>query len=736
MRRSTRLTPILICAALAAGCTASPGPDAPDTAESTPKASATFTEIAVPADAHPEGDVIHEATPIAATDTLPGLLVARVTSPGQASRLGLWTVKNATPTPADLNIDGVTTIVEEVHAAGSDDLVAIAAHTSDGVTRPLLATSTDRLTWSKRSLPAQTDNVTFTALTVNQADVLAVGADSDDQPVLLHLAGDQANVVKLPLATGKSANVSGVAVAGGQVVVIATISATDGPSEGAYAWSSTDGGATFTDPVALSSRKGAAPAGIVRTADTWLVTGTRTDKKDDTIPAAWTSPDAAAWDEENPRVTMEGSDWKPWGEGRDATVGQPVLTDSGAVWVPFGHTGGVWTGMYVRNPAGKWSLTYDRTSDKALGWEVTTRIALEPDGSVTAARTTRGGWAGLSKVTANGWRPVETLASGTRELELWGARTQVDGSLVVDLPRSQIVPTEDGVEAKWAGSHVVVRDGKAEFASDEDGSTVMLSHAENPDTGEIVALGMTAERTSLATRWKKKASDVKGRVVKQDGNNLRGIEFIDGQWIAHIQDDETHHLITSSDGKKWKSAPTKVTKDINFLVACTLPAGGALVAGSVESDDQQHPAAATLVGKDWKRTELPDTEAGRITSCLTTPTEVLVTLARPDDTTDIWSTTDGVTFTAYSEHVEGTLKGLTAIPGGFAATGYVASAGHHDVVLWVSNDAQTWSWAPVPAAGLGEASLRLVGHGDGALLSILSTGGLRLWQVTDIAPAS
>lgn len=752
MRSSSRLLVAVTTVTLLAACTGPAGSeDAPATAARS--GSAPFTEVAVPDALQPAADAVLDASAIAATGDRPGLVVARVASPGTPSHLGLWTLTGGNPNPATIDAD-LPGALDSVAAAGSDEVAAITGSTwSDGRLVPFALTSADRATWTAAPLGTDLEGVSLTAAAAEGGTVVAAGVDASSDVRVVVLEGGEARDAAVATDDGRAAAVSGVAVAGDEVLVVGSAGEAGQPAP-VVAWLSQDGGASFGAAVTVSADEGAVGAGVVRAEGTWVVTGVHADANGDLVPAAWSSADASAWTLENPAVPHENG-WTAWGQNADVTTGAPAVGPDGSVYTWYSGSTTVWGSVYARRASGEWWTTGSLASaSPAEARGAQAALAAGADGRLAVVQHSTG-WAAVAQVDEAGWSDRGRLTPRAETLQLGYAADPAPDSLLYMGLVNRLTIRDDsstlsrtysetfglGADGVLAPSTSVPQDMRAaQTATDPDsGARVVVGYVD--DTAQGTAPFVLRYQAAADGAWSDIAADLAGL------RGMSGLFTVDEGWIALLTERPESNLqsgrdqlviMTSTDGQQWTRVPADQMDRPEVggtlaLAACSLPDGSTVALGATGTQTPGVTAGAWVgSGGSWHAAAVEGAPAGSsFTSCTATEDGVLATLTA-SGTSEVWSTSDGESFTREATlPASSTLDHVVTTGDGFAAAGTLTSADHSGPVLWLSADGASWTWVAVPARERIPADLRVDVLGDRLVVTGWTSGGQQMWFVDD-----
>jgi hypothetical protein len=484
------------------------------------------------------------------------------------------------------------------------------------------------------------------------------------------------------------------------------------------------------------------------------VTGVHADANGDLVPAAWSSADTSQWTAEDPAVPHENG-WTAWGQNADVTTGPPTVGPDGSVYTWYSGTTTVWGSVYARRPSGEWwtsgSLASASPAD-ARGAEAA--LAAGADGRLAVVQHSTG-WASVAQVDEAGWSDRGRLASRAENLQLGYATDPASDSLIYMglVERLTIRDDSTTLSRSYSESFALGTDGVLAPATPAPQEMRAAQTSTDPDTGARVVVGYvddTAAGTAPFVLRYQAAPDGTWTDAEADLAGLRGMSGlfrVDAGWIALLSERPDSDLqsgrdqlvvMTSADGQRWTRVPADQTGRPEVggtiaLAACSLPDGSTLALGATGTATPGVTAGAWLgTGDTWRATTVEGAPAGSgFTSCATTEDGVLATLTA-SGTSEVWSTTDGQSFTQVATlPASSTLGHLVATADGFAATGTISSREHTGPVLWLSPDGETWTWVPVPARERIPTDLRADVLGDRLVVTGWTSGGQQMWFVDD-----
>lgn len=713
----------------------------------------TFEEVALPEELTSTSRSVGSWSAVAQAGDLPRLAVTRVFH-GKANpaNVGIWqaTGTDLLSEQGEVEVEGD---VLSASIASDGQVTAIAGMTvADGKALGYLLTSTDRTTWEQVDLPREVAAVVASEIAVAEGHIHLLGFGATGrvpQLAVYDTADGTSSVTDLPAPSDEdSVSMDGVAAIGQRVVVI-TETGPAGQDIEPVAHVSTDGGATFTSSAGMGGA-GFDIKGIVAAGDEFVAVGSvRTAGFGK--PASWSSADGQSWsvDDISSLWEWDPSDWShlqhdvpfhaPIYDEQSDTVTATmrpgdyapaaVLRDSDGVWEAWLYTDmGGWTNNAIVTPVGNGFSAVGTINAGSAVERVWPRI-LEP--SMDGRAETQ-----LLDYTAEPTRlSVDDLGdrAGMSALTMTYTARDDGGMRRTATPQWYSYTPDGGIVAEeW------VPEGLS-----SDASPVLSADL---DSGDVVAASSASGGEKYIGRsWLRQGGTwVDGATFDAEGyQQPTSVHRTSSGWLISsvvgddglISTDRTAQVEASTDGLAWSTQevehPFDDGRESHIRAICESPAGAIAAGYAEDSDGHQWAVAWRQSGEVWEASVIADSGGTWAGSCVATDEGVTV-FGADGRLTGSWHSTDGQTFEQLEALDEGhRISGVTEVPGGFAASGSLVTEDYFGPVLWLSPDAETWQWLPLPSTtgSLGHSTVAVAGDD----LLVLHDDSLGVWRVPDIA---
>lgn len=736
MRTRTRTLGIIAAIAITAPLSACVGGEAPPPA------------IAVESVSVPE--LLQSSEPLVyvgggllpAADGVPLAFGGSITTPGEAARPAVW-VSTDTATWRQVDVDSDLEGSFSGTLAGSAELTALGGTTwKDHRYRSVLWTSTDRENWQPVDLPDTFDGTHLLArLAVDGTTVYGIGVSAQGDSAGFAATPDGTSPMSLPaLGPGERLYPLTITSDGSGNLLLIARPGPEGEHAPVVTYRSSDGGDTWSGPSPLADST-ASISGAVWTGSEYVVTGSapRSSAAGATYRAAsWVSADGAAWSRE---AVVDPPDDGPFYlyDTADTWLGPPAVV-GGVVTAISGNNNSAVSALYTRSASGAWSFNGTTSINETNG--ETGYAVLHPGSDTVATILGSGGHLRAGAFVGSGYSDVTTFAA--RDFVATASDAYPDGDSVDIVLRQRSFTVSDNFDWRNSSQHTLARfDGgdavtvtpwdpevigellTVRMATDATGAQVVTGSRFPPGKQVIVAEGFY--RASDDAEW-----------VPMTGFSTSGSTELYAHvgtgsgWVAvgayresSISGIPSHAAAWSSvDGVEWSRDTGDFGSGLlesSLNDVCLLPDGTPIGVGWVEVNTGAFSVAAWSPADDsWERLNLGEFggREGYALACASDEDGVVVSATIADRSVLLHTSTGADWREVFRAEAGSTLADPVAVPGGFAAAGWVATDASIGPAVWLSSDGV--KWVPVAVPTLNPATTYLVAPAGEHLLVLLS----------------
>lgn len=681
-----------------------------------------------------------------------------ITTPGEAARPAVW-VSNDTAEWRQVEVDPSLEGSFSGTLAGSTELTALGGTAwKDHQYRSVLWTSTDRENWRPVELPDTFGGTHLLALlTVDGTTTYGIGASAQGDSAGFAATPDGTSTMSLPsLGAGERLHpLTLVGDGNGNLLLIAR-PGPEGEHSPVVAYRTADGGDTWTGPSPLAD-SAASISGAVWTGSEYVVTGSapRSSAAGATYRAAsWVSADGATWSREAV-VDPPGDSYFYLYDTADTWLGAPA-TVGGVVTAISSNNNSAVSALYTRSASGVWSFN-GTTSVNATNGEVGYAV-LHPGSDAIATILGSGGHLRAGVFVGSSYSDVTTFAD--RDFVATASDAYPDGDGVDLVLRQRVFTVADDLDWRNTSQHTLARyDGgdavtitpwdpevigellTVRMATDETGAQVVTGS--RFPAGQQVILAEGFYRASDDAAW----MPMTGFETTGSTELYAHVGTAPG-WVAvgayresSISGTPSHAAAWSSpDGVEWSRDAGDFGSGLlesSLSDVCLLPDGSPIGVGWVEVNTGAFSVAAwSPVEGSWERLNLGEFggREGYALSCAADEDGVVVSATVAGRSVLLHTSTGGDWREVFRAQAGSTLADPVAVPGGFAAAGWVATDASIGPAVWLSSDGV--QWVPVAVPTLNPATTYLVAPAGEHLVVLLSgSPGEPVVVVRDIAAA-
>ena len=736
---------VTIAALTLSGCVGGESTEVP------PPTPVTIDEVTVPASlATTQPYVTVDSTVLPGVAGLPWLVGGSSAPPAAGGIPTIWSSPDGsswTGKAVDPNFEGSF----DGDLAGSDQLSALAGNAwRDGDSSAVVWTSTDRATWNAVKLPKDfAGSYRVVDAAVTGTTVVVIGATPEGESRGIRVDGDKVTEFDLPDAGDEKLLQASAIVATGKTLLLLGAPGAEGEPAASVTWLSADLGDSWGEPSTVTDEKSNI-AGVTYTGSGYVATGSapRDAESNATGNAAWSSADGTTWAAESVPSTGEYGTLYYHGSA-DAGLSAPNA-NGGTVMAVMWNDNAAVSGIYQRGADGQWSYLGETGANPGSG---AGGLAVAVAGAPAVVLLGQSGYL-RGGLFDGSWRDTTVLAAREDVLAPSAIYPAEDRALVT-LSRSTFelgenlswrnssqysiaeVADDTLTETQWSPPEAAALTGVL-MASDETGAEVLIGSSFPADTADILAQGWY--RSAPDAGWTPMTGfDASG------ATSFSAVQKVGDEWVAvgrtrdsgNVGNPEHGVIWASADGVTWARGGGDFgsgTLETSIADVCALPDGGQVAVGWVEESVGSFRSSVWMGSAGtWTRADIGDlgSKSGYATACATGEKGVVMA-ANVGGRSTLQLSSDGATWTEELRADRGaTLGEPVPVPGGFAASGSVASDSFTGPVVWLSADGADWSPVSIPSYKTGSTT-EVAPYGDDLLVTMSARTGHPVSIVRDI----